>query len=78
MCLSNNSHFSELAPYVYPKRKSVELAADRVAPQQSKLVVEFVQARPTAVEETDTSELKESDTRITTSCTFGSSSLGLQ
>jgi hypothetical protein len=37
--------FAELAPYVYPKRKAVELAADPVAPQQSKLVVEFVRAK---------------------------------
>jgi hypothetical protein len=38
--------FAELAQYVYPKRKAVELAADPVTPQQSKLVVEFVGARP--------------------------------
>jgi hypothetical protein len=38
--------FAELAQYVYPKRNAVELAADPAAPQQSKLVVEFVRARP--------------------------------
>jgi hypothetical protein len=38
--------YAELAQYVYPKRKAVELAADPVAPQQSKLVVEFVRAAP--------------------------------
>jgi hypothetical protein len=38
--------FAELAQYVYPKRKAVELAGDSVAPQQSKLVVEFVRAAP--------------------------------
>jgi len=38
--------FAELAQYVYPKRKAVELAAETVTPQQSKLVVEFVRARP--------------------------------
>jgi hypothetical protein len=32
--------FTELAQYVYPKRKAVELATDPVAPPQSKLVVE--------------------------------------
>jgi hypothetical protein len=48
--------FAELAQYVYPKRKAVELAADPVPPPQSKLVVEFVRARPTAVEETATNE----------------------
>jgi len=35
-----------VAQYVYPKRKAVELAGDPVAPQQSKLVVEFVRAEP--------------------------------
>ena len=39
--------YAELAQYVYSKRKAVELATDPVAPQQSKLVVEFVRARPT-------------------------------
>jgi hypothetical protein len=38
--------YAELAQYVYPKRKAVELATDPVAPQQSKLVVEFVRAQP--------------------------------
>ena len=38
--------FAELAQYVYPKRKAVELATDPVAPQQSKLVVDFVRAAP--------------------------------
>jgi hypothetical protein len=47
--------YAELAQYVYPKRKAVELATDSVAPQQSKLVVEFVRARP-ADEETDANE----------------------
>jgi hypothetical protein len=37
---------AELATYVYPKRKAVELAADPVTPQQSKLIVEFVRAAP--------------------------------
>lgn len=45
--------FAELAQYVYPKRKAVELAWDPVTPPQSKLVVEFVRARPTTVEDTD-------------------------
>jgi hypothetical protein len=38
--------YAELATYLYPKRKAVELAADPVTPQQSKLVVEFVRAKP--------------------------------
>jgi hypothetical protein len=38
--------YAELAQYVYPKRKAVELAADPVTPAQSKLVVEFVRAKP--------------------------------
>jgi hypothetical protein len=38
--------YAELAQYVYPKRKAVELAGDPVTPQQSKLVVEFVRAVP--------------------------------
>ena len=38
--------FAELAQYVYPERKAMELATDPVPPQQSKLVVEFVRARP--------------------------------
>jgi hypothetical protein len=38
--------YAELAQYVYPKRKAVELAADPVAPLQSRLVVEFVRAKP--------------------------------
>jgi hypothetical protein len=38
--------YAELAQYVYPKRKAVELAADPVTPQQSNLVVEFVRAAP--------------------------------
>ena len=37
---------AELATYLYPKRKAMELAADPIAPQQSKLVVEFVRAAP--------------------------------
>ena len=40
--------YAELAQYVYPKRKAVELATDPVAPQQSKLVVEFVRAKEPA------------------------------
>ena len=47
--------FAELVPYVYPKREAVELATDPVAPPQSKLVVEFVRARPTRVEENSAS-----------------------
>ena len=38
--------FAELAHYVAAKPKAVELAADPVAPAQSKLVVEFVRAKP--------------------------------
>jgi hypothetical protein len=38
--------YAELATYLYPKRKAVELAADPVATPQSKLVVEFVRAAP--------------------------------
>jgi hypothetical protein len=38
--------YSELATYLFPKRRAVELAADPVTPQQSKLVVEFVRAKP--------------------------------
>jgi hypothetical protein len=38
-----------------PKRKAVELP-DPAAPPQSKLVVEFVRARPTEVQETGTNE----------------------
>jgi hypothetical protein len=40
--------FAELAQYVYPKRKAVELAGDRESPIQSdnKLTVEFVRAIP--------------------------------
>jgi hypothetical protein len=38
--------YAELAQYVYPKRKAVELATDLVIPQQPKLVVEFARARP--------------------------------
>jgi len=47
--------YAELAQYVYPKRKAVEIAADPVAPQQSKLIVEFVRAQPGG-EETDANE----------------------
>jgi hypothetical protein len=37
--------YAELAQYVYPKRKAVELAGDPVgSASQSKLVVEFVRA----------------------------------
>jgi hypothetical protein len=42
---------AELATYLYPRRKAGELAADSVTPPQSKLVVGFVRARPTSVEE---------------------------
>jgi hypothetical protein len=38
--------YAELAQYLYPKRKAVELAADPATPAQSKLVVEFVRAVP--------------------------------
>jgi hypothetical protein len=41
---------------LYPKRKAVELAADPVPPLQSKLVMEFVRARPTTGQETDANE----------------------
>jgi hypothetical protein len=47
--------YAELAQYIYPKRKAVELAGDPVAPLQSKLVVEFVRARSTTGEDTDAS-----------------------
>ena len=53
VCFSNSSQFqpvgqrfAQLATYLYPKPKAVELAADPVTPQQSKLVVEFVRAKP--------------------------------
>ena len=38
--------YPELATYLYAKRKAAELAADPVTPAQSKLVVEFVRAKP--------------------------------
>jgi hypothetical protein len=38
--------FAELAQYVAAKRKAVELPTAPVAPQQSKLVVEFVRSQP--------------------------------
>jgi hypothetical protein len=41
--------YAELATYLYPKRKAVELATDPIAPAQSKLVVEFVRAAPQVV-----------------------------
>jgi hypothetical protein len=44
--------YAELAQYVYPKRKAVELKGDleNPGPTNNKLIVEFVRARPTAVE----------------------------
>ena len=42
---------AELATYLYPRRKAMEIATDSVAPQQSKLVVEFVRAQPQVAEE---------------------------
>ena len=40
------AHVCRTRAYVYRKRKAVALAGDLVAPQQSKLVVEFVRAAP--------------------------------
>jgi hypothetical protein len=50
--------FAELAQYVYPKRKAVELKGDpeNSVPTDNKLIVEFVRARPTEVQETGTNE----------------------
>ena len=38
--------YAELAQYVAPKRKSVEVASAPDAPPQSRLIVEFVRAKP--------------------------------
>ena len=45
--------YAELAQYIYPKRKAVELKGDPAPPPQSKLVVEFVRARPCEPSHTD-------------------------